>query len=116
MWTRDVGPGRIRQYGRAIRELDNGDLLIAGYISDENFTTSAYVMRTVREVRNLERSYISSTGFGLTATSVDVDGGNIVVGGTDGNFAGSVVRGQLVLHRKATRAGPLQEQMISISN
>ncbi|MBL0063333.1 MAG: T9SS type A sorting domain-containing protein [bacterium] len=88
LWTRNVGPDAFVNYGRAIRELDNGDLLIAGAIADENFTTSAYVMRMSSEGSAIwNRSYISSTGFGLTATSVDVDGiGNIVVGGTDGNF------------------------------
>ncbi len=88
LWTRDVGPDAFANYGRAIRELDNGDLLIAGAIADENFTTSAYVMRMSSGGSPIwTLNYESTTGFGLTATSLDVDGsGNIVVGGTDGNF------------------------------
>ncbi len=88
LWTNHVGPDAVYSFGRAIRELENGDLLVAGSFAGEDFIYRAYVMRTTATGEAIwTHEYTGNTGFGLTATSVDIDGsGNIVVGGTDGNF------------------------------
>lgn len=88
VWTRHTGPDEFSVMGRAVRELPNGDLLLGGNVNSVDSQYRGFVMRTHADGSTVWTNvYDSNTDIGLTINSLDFDAaGNIVVGGTDGDF------------------------------